>query len=289
VKAARRTSTLVSPAAMSPPSSNVGPKPALDMHALFGAKPQQNGTSSATSPPPLGQSPSGGTPSMHDRRQSMNQGPGGFQYPNGLPTSNSHPYQMSGMAPRRDGLRPPGPGALPGQPRSPVIGQTGVYNGLSQVQQGFRPPQQGQPGMIQVNGSQQGQSRSNGPPSGMMGRPMMMGQQGMGAYGMHPGPQGPYSMMGYNQPGYNVSLVHCPPLTDSRAITIHSNLVWPLNGHPNNILRISPDSTCPFHLAPDKRHSLVRFNPRPRRMPAVCQVAAVQVLSQLHRVDPRAS
>ena len=62
--------------------------------------------------------------------------------------------------------------------------------------------------MMQPNGTQQPQGRPNGSQSGMMmgqQRPgMMTGQQGMGAYGLHPGPQAPYPVMNYPQQGYYV-------------------------------------------------------------------------------------
>jgi len=217
VKAARRTSTLVSLVMTSPPVPGVvPPKQQLDMHALFGAKPQPNGTSSVMSPPSAVQSPMSSASVSHDRRQSMNQGPSSFQVPNGngQPQSTAHPYQISGMPYGQNHFRPLAAGSVIGQPRSPVLGHMGPgqYNGqvLPHLQQGFRPPQQGQAGgMMQPNVPQQGQGRPNGPQPGMMlgqQRPsMLMGQQGMSAYGLHPGPSAPYSVMGYQQQGYYVS------------------------------------------------------------------------------------
>jgi translation initiation factor 4G len=190
---ARKVSATGTPV-VSPPASSKQ----LDMHALFnGGKPKTaNGTPPVMSPPPLGQSPMAGPP-MHDRRMSQ----GGFQGPNGLPNSQSVPFQMSGMVPGQH-LRPPHTTGLPNQPRSPVLGQMGPgsYNG-PQMQQGFRPLQQ------MPNGASGHPVRPNGAGSQMQAglqRPGMMGQ-GVGAYGMHPGPQGPYQMMGYPGQNYYVS------------------------------------------------------------------------------------
>ena len=185
------------------------------MHALFGAKPQSNGVARVLSPSPANQSPMSGTAGMFDRRQSMLQGQGGFQIPNGVPNSQPHPYQSSGVMPGQSThFRPPALGGLSGQPRSPPLSHlgSGQYNAQvpPQVQQGFRPPPIGQANMMQSNGSQQGQhGRPSGSQSGMMmsqQRPgMVMGQQGMSTYGMHPGPSGPYSTMGYPHQGFYVS------------------------------------------------------------------------------------
>ena len=143
-----------------------GGKP-LDAHALFAAQRRPNG------PPAPGQV---GSP-LHERGQSLS----GYQPSNGL-SPNSHPL-----------LRPPQSGVVPGQPRSPVLTPPGAgpYNPGPQMQQGFRPPQQNSAGFVRPNGP---------PPSMQPGMP-----RGMGAYGMHPGPQGPYPGMGYQQQGYYVS------------------------------------------------------------------------------------
>ena len=158
-------------------SGNIGANGAkqLDAHALFGGKAKQNGAGPSAAPGPASSQQPGAPPS-HDRRQSMS----GFQ--NGLPPSH---------------LRPPQQGAMPGQPRSPVLPHVvpGQYNPAQQ--QGFRPPQQqmvGQPGFRPNAGAPQ------------MPQGMTRGAMGMGAYGMHPGPQQGYPPnMGYPQQGYYVS------------------------------------------------------------------------------------
>ncbi|KAL7421895.1 hypothetical protein Q5752_003667 [Cryptotrichosporon argae] len=161
------------------------PAKKLDVHSLFGGKPQaqHNGPVAGISPPPP-HIP--GQPPTHDRRQSMNQGP----YPvNGLPASSPHPYQQMSM-PGQPGFRPPQ--GMPNQPRPPA----GYPGQVPQVQQGFRVPQQGM-----QNGSVVRPGAPQGVPQPMPQRPMMMGQQ-MSGYGM----QGQYPMMnpsyGY-YPGYN--------------------------------------------------------------------------------------
>ncbi|OCF38389.1 translation initiation factor 4G [Kwoniella heveanensis CBS 569] len=177
VKTKRQSSSVPSTATSPVPGS--GPSKPLDMHALFAGKPKpaQSPVPSSISPPVQG----GPVPPAHDRRQSMGQS--GFQPgPNGLSQS---PYTG---APH---LRPPVSG-LPNQPRSPNLAQNMVPGQFTpsgvptQVQQGFRPPPQQTP------------VRPNGPQA--IPRNMMMGP---GAYGMHPGHQGPgYPMMQYPQQGY---------------------------------------------------------------------------------------
>jgi translation initiation factor 4G len=92
---------------------------------------------------------------------------------NGMPSQGGYtPY------PQNPGqhMRPPGPG----QSRSPVLGNPQF---APQMQQGFRP----QPQPVR--------------PMQPMQRPV----QGMGQYGMHPGPQSQFPMMGYPGQNYYVS------------------------------------------------------------------------------------
>lgn len=169
------------PAAVKAPRRSVngpvnGGKP-LDAHALFGAKPRTNGSST----------PPQGLPPTHDRRQSLS----GFQPTNGT-SPNTHPAH----------LRPPQAGPLPGQqPRSPVLStpNQGVYPNAPQMQQGFRPPQH--------MASPAGYARPNGPPTVV--QPGMQRNMGMGTYGMHPG-QSPYPVMGYPQGYYDSFMYNAP-------------------------------------------------------------------------------
>ncbi|KAK4690002.1 GPI-anchor transamidase subunit U, partial [Tremellales sp. Uapishka_1] len=159
---ARRTSTLnvSSPAA--------GPAKKLDVHALFGAKPQ------AQAVPPT------------DRRQSVGQS---FQ-PSGLPNSSSHPFQ-----PLNGNLRPPPTGMS--QPRSPVMGQP-QYSGQPQPQPGFR-PQMAQP--QRSNAQMPPMQQRMGQGMGQYG--MHPGQQGPGypmmGYQPQPGYYGGYNMYDQQQ------------------------------------------------------------------------------------------
>lgn len=182
VKGASRASAAASPL----PAGSPAPKKELNLHSLFGAKPQQNGiTPSMASSVHSPNQANVATSTTAARRQSMSQ-----NGPSGVPPA-AYPYQNY---PGQPHLRPPQGNGLPASrsPMSPhAMAQPQFGNQMPvHLQQGFRPPQgqQMQQGAPQV--------RPNGIPQGMMGQQrnsMMMGQPyGMPGYPMMPFPQGQY-------------------------------------------------------------------------------------------------